>query len=442
MNDLKLLESIKPLNDLLHKADIHERLRPLFVASILISLKHGYDVKKIDDVAVFINQLLVVLTQATKNNTAFLVPFTNLLNATNFKHVNLDKLNESIELIATNIFPALSTVTSQGQDLLNIFFTSFNKYLGKADKNQAFTPTHIVDFVTDLASLSANSKVLDPTCGSGAFLIQALIKMQKTTSNQELKQQLQTQIYGIERDFNVYGLTVSNMLLHNDTQSHLFNDSCFELKEIIKQAGINTILMNPPFNATSLPDKTYIGKSGDATKGFYFVKYVADLVNTGYLYTVLPYGAAIGSDKKIVKIKEEMLKNHTLEAVFSLPNDTFYPGTSVASCIMVFKLGTPHASSKIKTFFGYYKDDGFIKRKNIGRVPKIDWNITKKKWIDAYKNKEVITGFSTLASVNANDDWLAEAYIDIDYSTLQESDFIQTANDYLAYLLKTQNISK
>lgn len=31
-----------------------------------------------------------------------------------------------------------------GQDLLNLFFTTFNKYVGKTDKNQAFTPDHIV----------------------------------------------------------------------------------------------------------------------------------------------------------------------------------------------------------------------------------------------------------------------------------------------------------
>ena len=66
-----------------------------------------------------------------------------------------------------------------------------------------------------------------------------------------------------------------------------------------------------------------------------------------------------------------MLKKHTLEAVFTLPDDIFYPGASVNTCVMLFKLGTPH-NSEIPTFFGYYKDDGFIKRKNRGRVEKQD----------------------------------------------------------------------
>ena len=61
-----------------------------------------------------------------------------------------------------------------GQDLLNLFFTTFNKYVGKTDKNQAFTPDHIVHFMCKVIGINRNSKVLDPCCGSGAFLVRAL----------------------------------------------------------------------------------------------------------------------------------------------------------------------------------------------------------------------------------------------------------------------------
>ena len=44
----------------------------------------------------------------------------------------------------------------------------------------------------------------------------------------------------------------------------------------------------------------------------------------------------------------------------------FYPGASASACCMVFTLGEPHvkADGTVKeTFFGYYKEDGFKKRK-------------------------------------------------------------------------------
>jgi hypothetical protein len=56
-----------------------------------------------------------------------------------FQHI-LNKINDEI-------VPYINDKSTAGQDLLNLFFTTFNKYVGKADKNQAFTPDHIVHFM-------------------------------------------------------------------------------------------------------------------------------------------------------------------------------------------------------------------------------------------------------------------------------------------------------
>ena len=96
-----------------------------------------------------------------------------------------------------------------------------------------------------------------------------------------------------------------------------------------------------------------------------------------------------------------------------------------------------------ETFFAYCKDDGFKKRKNLGRVEQIDengnslWVDIEKKWIDTYKNRDIITGFSARKMVTADDEWLCEAYMETDYTKLTKHDFQKTINDYLAYLVKT-----
>lgn len=38
--------------------------------------------------------------------------------------------------------------------------------------------------------------------------------------------------------------------------------------------------------------------------------------------------------------------------------------------------------------------------------------------------------------VTWKDEWLAEAYMETDYSTLTQQDFQQTINDYLSFLVK------
>ena len=75
--------------------------------------------------------------------------------------------------------------------------------------------------------------------------------------------------------------------------------------------------------------------------------------------------------------KSALLKDNTLDAVFTMPDDMFYPGASVSSCCMVFTLGQPHVNadaSVTKTFLGYFKDDRHTKRKNGGRVEMYDKN--------------------------------------------------------------------
>ena len=61
---------------------------------------------------------------------------------------HLEKFKEIINAIENNIPLFINDKSTAGQDLLNLFFITFNKYVGKTDKNQTFTPDHITDFIT------------------------------------------------------------------------------------------------------------------------------------------------------------------------------------------------------------------------------------------------------------------------------------------------------
>lgn len=99
-----------------------------------------------------------------------------------------------------------------------------------------------------------------------------------------------------------------------------------------------------------------------------------------------------------------------------------------------------------RTFFGYFKEDGHKKKKNLGRVEQFDsdnnsiWKQIEDKWLDLYRNKTVEDGMSAMQAVSGDDEWLCEAYMNTDYSRLSESDFQQTLNDFLAYQMKEGKI--
>lgn len=243
------------------------------------------------------------------------------------------------------------------------------------------------------------------------------------------------------------------MLIHGDGNSNVVQDSMFNRGKWIKDNNINIVLMNPPYNATKKfcdPEytKTWDSKKKeDPSKGFHFVEWVARHVSSDCKMAVLlPAQAAIGNSGDVKKYKKKMLDNYTLEAVFSLPGEMFYPGASAVACCMVFDLSQKHEKSNKDTFFGYFRDDKFIKRKGLGRVEKTDaagnslWVKTEELWLDLYKNKRQVPGLSVMKRVTWKDEWLAEAYMETDYSTLQETDFQKVLNDYLSHLVREGHI--
>jgi type I restriction-modification system DNA methylase subunit len=56
-------------------------------------------------------------------------------------------------------------------DIMNIFFTEFNRYRGKSEHGQVFTPDHVADLMSKLLDIKPDDNVLDPTCGSGSLLV-------------------------------------------------------------------------------------------------------------------------------------------------------------------------------------------------------------------------------------------------------------------------------
>lgn len=466
-NKIKVVDSIKRLNEMMHSDGISENLRSQFVGTCLLALKNNLiykDIKKtIDEDGIDLSPQQVVIKNIQSILTGLLAQSQTLDKAKKLGILNdkvlkdqditsltYDELKSILSYIDTNVVPYINDKNTAGQDLLNLFFTTFNKYVGKSDKNQAFTPDHICDFMSKAVGVNKNSRILDPCCGSGSFLVRAMTDaMDDCDTEDERERVKRKQIYGIEYEYGAYGLSSTNMLIHGDGNSNIIQSSMFEKEQWIKDANINIVLMNPPYNATKKHcNPNYVSTWGnkqkeDPSKGFHYVYWAAQHVSkNAKLAVLLPMQAAIGTSSEVKRFKKKMLKDYTLDAVFSLPNEIFYPGAAAVACCMIFDLSQSHEHSNRDTFFGYFKEDNFIKRKGLGRVEKMDnkgrsmWESTKQKWLDLYKNRREVPGLSVMHKVNEKDEWLAEAYMETDYSTLTDRDFQTTINEYLSYMIK------
>lgn len=310
-------------------------------------------------------------------------------------------------------------------DVLGKFYTQFIRYAGSDVKTGlVLTPTHITDLFCDLAELGEHDKVFDPCCGTGGFLVAAMNYMFGKSHNDLNKhEKIKTeQIVGIEQRADMFSHACSNMMMRGDGKSQIYYGDCFD-SDLIRQVANknpNKVFLNPPYN---------VGEDGQL--GF-IENAMKCMCRGGLCIAICQMSTVVSSNKEAVKIREILLNKHTLLAVLSMPDDLFYPA-GVVTCIIVFQSGIPHAENK-ETFFGYFKNDGFVKAKNKGRIDQNNaWNDIKAKWLDAYMNRKNIPGLSITKWVTAADEWCAEAYMTTDYSTLTDDHFIETIRNFVAY---------
>lgn len=396
----RVLKNTCSLNETLHKKDIDEKLRSQFVGTTLLYIK---DALKKKGISVITDDARKQLREFWSDKTAKEIrsgieeTLSNLLDGSDNKTEKIRLLQKSVlddqkvkrlvtkdwvdilDEILWNIYRYINTNSSEGQDILNLFFIAFNKYTGKADKNQAFTPDHITNFMCRATGVDRTKRLFDGTCGSGAFLVQGMVleladvNRQKATEAEKavMRERIAKEhVYGVEIEDKAYGLSTTNMLIHGDGNSNIRKASLFESEAFFRQADPDIILMNPPYNAKpiTIPAAYKSGWKSDAkedpTKGMVFLKYISDIVvkmnkkrlDAGKpkkevnVAILLPVATAIGNSNFISDMKTALLEENTLNAVFTLPPEVFYPGSSTNACCMMFTLGRPHrmADGKIK----------------------------------------------------------------------------------------------
>ncbi len=431
------------MHNALREIKVTEAHKPIFIAGILIALNDEDFLKsysKLTSYKSVMQNIQNAIENVLENSdikssriSYIKQVFDTLQDNTKFAGIALGhskSITWYIEQLEMKIKPMMDYADST-VDALGVFYHEFIKYSGGDGSGLGIvlTPQHLTEFMCDLADVNKNSRVVDICCGSGSFLVTAMSKMFRNANPDEIENIRKNGLYGIEFDDGLYTLAIANMIIRKDGKSNIYKGDCFNenITNELKGKNINIGLINPPY---SQKDRAELE----------FVEHLLDILTVGGTgVVVVPMSCAIGT--KFKDIRERLMKRHTLKAVFSMPDDIFYPtGTNV--CVMVWTAHTPHDSTQ-ETFFGYCKNDGFIKRKKLGRIDVYGkWEEIKSEWLKLYRNRDVVDGLSARHCVGYNDEWLCEAYMKTDYTKITQDDFQQTINDYLAYLIKSGDVDE
>ena len=140
------------------------------------------------------------------------------------------------------------------------------------------------------------------------------------------------------------------------------------------------------------------------------------------------------------KLRAELLKYHTLLACMTMPTQLFFDShVGTATCVMVFKAHIPHDSNKA-SFFARWQDDGFRVIPHNGRKDAGNWNNIRNEWIDQIDGTAPMDDHIWLKrKIKTTDEALAEAYIQTDFSVLNDSSFENTLKKYSLYKYMDKN---
>jgi type I restriction enzyme M protein len=311
--------------------------------------------------------------------------------------------NKSILYVVQNLqdYSLLKTK----RDVIGEAFQAFWGPGLRGEKGQFFTPKNVVKMCVEILDPKPGEKIIDPACGSGGFLVESLLHLDKEKSFNN--------IYGIDKEIDLAKICKAYMSIVGDGHSNIFcvdsldvSSWSMKIKGKIKDGDFDIVLTNPPFGAKiSIEDKNILKnymlghkwnkkKDGKWEKTNAISKQVPQILfierclqllkPKGRMAIVLPDGIfGNPSDRYIL---EYILQQAKILAVISLSPETFLPSTHTKTSVLFLEKKEPKTTTENYEIFmaiannvGHDKN-GKIKYKINGKGEYI---------IDKYGNKIV-----------------------------------------------------
>uniref|UniRef100_UPI00084D300B HsdM family class I SAM-dependent methyltransferase n=1 Tax=Campylobacter pinnipediorum TaxID=1965231 RepID=UPI00084D300B len=430
--------------DIRNYGNIEDKNKPLIVSGILLALKeieYGFSLDNLTgdqittDGQKIYSQIKNNLRRANVSpdvkRDKLLSQFSIIRDNTKINEINPTLGKTPIKYFAEFLYKSIYKsirFNSSSEDFLGRFYGEFMSYSGGDGQSLGIvlTPKHITELFCDLLDLKPDDKVIDPCCGTAGFLIAAMHNMINKTNDKNQQNNIRkNQLFGIEEQSYMFTIATTNMILRGDGKSNLENkDFLAQNPSKLQLQGCNVGMMNPPYSMGSKLNPTLYEIN--------FTKHLLESVTVdGRVAVIVPQSTFTGKTKDEQAIKENILKNHTLEGVITLNKNTFY-GVGTNPCIAVFTAGIAHPKEKQVKFINF-ENDGFEVSKHIGLVETPGAKDKKQHLLDVWFNEiEAPTKFCVKTTIEPSDEWLHSFYYFNDEIPSDE-DFRKTIADYITF---------
>lgn len=208
------------------------------------------------------------------------------------------------------------------------------------DSGEFYTPRPVIRFMVQQIAPKLGEVILDPACGTGGFLVEALDFLQPKVRTAEQKRALTDNLRGVEKKPLPYLLGMMNLVLHGLDQPNTIRGNALArpLKDINRSDRVNVILTNPPFGGEeekSIQANFPSDKQTAETSWLFLQLVIRTLRDAGRCAIVAPNGLLFG-DGVGARIKQQLLTDCNLHTVVRLPDGAFAPYTDIPSNLLFF----------------------------------------------------------------------------------------------------------
>ena len=205
ISDKEFLKAAEDINGYLHEGGINKDLRAKIISAILLALVEGPEL----NLGVTPHELITSINTRVdlilkKDNKSEFSRFIKIdLPSVPDNHIIFQTalVNTIQELLGLNIRSAMRS----GKDVLGQFYEVFLKYgNGAKEIGIVLTPRHVTKLAAEVMDIKHTDFVLDPTCGTGGFLVAAFDEVKKKSTKDDFEAFARIGLYGIEQQIRLF----------------------------------------------------------------------------------------------------------------------------------------------------------------------------------------------------------------------------------------------
>ncbi len=272
----------------------------------------------------------------------------------------------------------------------------------KAKEGEIYTPREVINLLVNILDPKPEHSIYDPCCGSGGMLILSY-KYVKERYGSKVKM---LNLYGQERNGDIYAICKMNLLLHGITDTYIVNgDTLMRPRFLNEGKRFDIVIANPPWNQDGYDEDTLkeaelrqrfkYGYTTSSSADWLWIQHMLFAANDkGKVGIVIDNGALFrGNAEKA--IREKIIREDLVEAVILLPEKLFY-NTGAPGAVIIFNKDKPK-ERKGKILFINASNE-YIKHPSIRRLNSLS-SENIRHIADAYREFKDIPGFCKVASI-------------------------------------------